>query len=76
MVRVRGVTCQLRPPTPSQRRVSCAAQVRLGSLSLEGDAALELAARGPCLAGRGRLNDCGTKTHQRPASLLRFAPVL
>ena len=26
--RARGATCQLRPPTPSQRRVSCVAQAR------------------------------------------------
>ena len=73
----RGATYQLRPPTPSQRRVSLAAQVRLRSLSLERGAALELAAR----ARHAALVVVGSRPtertpHRREASLLRRAPVV
>ena len=53
--RGRGATCQLRPPTPSQRRVARAAQVRRRSLSLGRRRSTRACfARAPCRAGCDR----------------------
>ena len=54
--RDRGATCQLRPPTASQRRVAHAAQARRRSLSLGRRRSTRACfARAPCRAGCGRL---------------------
>ena len=75
--RGRGATCQLRPPTPSQRRVSRAAQARLRSLSLgRRRSTRACCVRAPCRAGCGRLMHCRRALRRREASLLRRAPVV
>ena len=72
--RARGATCQLRPPTPSQRRVSRVAQARLRSLSLgRRRSTRACCARAPCRAGCGRSMPKRT-LRRREASLLRRAP--
>ena len=75
--RGRGATCQLRPPTPSQRRVARAAQARCARCLWGGDAALELAA----CARRAALVVVGLvlierALHRREASLFRRAAVV
>ena len=53
--RARGATCQLRPPTPSQRRVSRSAGAPALAVSGEEAQHSSLLARAPCRAGCGRL---------------------
>ena len=70
--RARGATCQLRPPTPSQRRVPRAGALRSLSLGRR-RSTRACCARAPCRAGCGRL--CHRKAlRRREASLLRRAP--
>ena len=75
--RGRGATCQLRPPTPSQRRVSRTAQARRCSLSLGRRRSTRACfARAPCRAGCGRFVSLERGLRRREASLLRRAAVV
>ena len=70
--RGRGATCPLWPPTPSQRRASCAAQARLRSLSLEKRrSAQAFCARAPRRPGRDRGLRRNAAQRQRETSLIR-----
>ena len=67
--RARGATCQLRPPTPSQRRVSRGAGAPALAVSGRRRSTRACCARAPCRAGCGRL--CPIKGHcagERPLS--------
>ena len=73
----RNATCQLRRPTPSQRRVSHAAQACLRSLSLgRGRITQACCVRAPCRAGYGRATLYRRAPRRREASLLRHAAVV
>ena len=72
-----GATCQLRPPTPSQRRDSRAAQARRRSLSLGRRRSTQACCvRAPCRAACGWPRPYERALHWQDASLLRRAPVV
>jgi hypothetical protein len=75
--RGRGATCQLRPPTPSQRRVSRAAQARRCSLSFgrrRSTRAFFTCAQ--CRDGCGRSLPCQRALRRRDVSSLRRTTVV
>ena len=77
MVRGRGATCQLRPPTPSQRRVSRATQARRCSLSFgrrRSTRAFFTCAQ--CRDGCGRSLPCQRALNRRDVSPLRRTTVV
>ena len=78
LARACGATCQLRPPTPSQHRVSRVAQVRQRSLSLGGRRSTRTCcARALCRAGCGPPMPIERALRRRQASLsFRRAPAV
>ena len=75
--RARGATCKLRSATPSQRRVSCAAQAHLRSLSLgRRRSTRPCCAHAPCRADCVQPMPYASAKRQREACFLRRTPVM